>query len=77
LDNDHYRNVWKGSDYDPNFIDPYEDYNYALDTLSAAKDIGKVDFAKMYPLDIQNKDRLSDEGPDLGAYERIEKKNEN
>src|SRR5690606_17318978 len=71
---DHYRNVWKGMVYDPKFIDPYEDYNYALDTLSAAKDIGKADFAKMFPYDILNKDRLYDQCPDLGAYERIEKK---
>ncbi len=73
---DHYQNVWKGPKFDPKFIDPYEDYNYALDTLSPAKDMGKIDYARMFPLDILNKDRLSDEGPDLGAFERIEKKNE-
>lgn len=74
--NDHYKNVWKGSDYDPLFVDPFEDYDYSLDTLSAAKDIGKPEFANMYPLDIMNKDRTIDEGPDLGAFERIEKKND-
>jgi hypothetical protein len=42
---DHYRNVLKGPEFDPEFIDPYEDYNYALDTLSAAKDIGKLNMA--------------------------------
>jgi hypothetical protein len=73
---DHYKNVWKGEEYNPLFVDPYDDYNYALDTLSAAKDIGNPDFAKLYPTDLLNKDRLSDDGPDLGAYERIEKKNE-
>lgn len=70
---DHYKNVWKGSDYDPSFVDPFEDYDYSLDTLSAAKDIGKAEFANKYPLDIMNKDRTIDEGPDLGAFERIEK----
>lgn len=74
---DNYRNVWKGPDYDPLFVDPYNKYNYALDTLSAAKDIGSIDIAKLFPMDILNKDRLSDDGPDLGAYERIEKKKEN
>ncbi|SHE99364.1 hypothetical protein SAMN05444274_103191 [Mariniphaga anaerophila] len=74
---DHYKNVWKGEEYNPLFMDPYDDYNYALDTLSAAKDIGNPDFAKFFPMDIMNKDRLSDDGPDLGAYERIEKKDEN
>jgi hypothetical protein len=71
---DHYKNVWKGSDYDPLFVDPFEYYDYSLDTLSAAKDIGKTEFANKYPLDIMNKDRTIDEGPDLGAFERIEKK---
>ncbi|MBW6535254.1 MAG: hypothetical protein K0B11_09605 [Mariniphaga sp.] len=73
---DHYKNVWKGEEYNPLFVDPYNDYNYALDTLSAAKDIGNPDYAKLFPMDLLNKDRLSDDGPDLGAYERIEKKNE-
>lgn len=73
---EHYRNIWKGRQYDPLFMDPYDDFNYALDTLSAAKDIGKIEYAKMFPNDILNKDRLSDDGPDLGAFERIERKNE-
>jgi hypothetical protein len=73
---DNFRNVWKGPAYDPKFMDPYNEFNYALDTLSAAKDIGKLEFGKLFPFDILNKDRLIDEGPDLGAYERIEKKNE-
>jgi len=74
---DHYRNVWKGPEFDPLFIDPYEEFNYSLDTLSAAKDIGSVDIAKLFQMDILYKDRLSDDGPDLGAYERIEKKKGN
>ncbi|MGC9355235.1 MAG: hypothetical protein ACP5D9_15415 [Mariniphaga sp.] len=73
---DHYKNIWKGEDYNPLFMDPYDDYNYELDTLSAAKDIGNPDYAKLFPTDILNKDRFSDDGPDLGAYERIEKKDE-
>jgi hypothetical protein len=73
---DHYKNIWKGEEYNPLFVDPYDDYNYELDTLSAAKDIGNPDYAKLFPTDILNKDRFSDDGPDLGAYERIEKKNE-
>ncbi len=64
---DHFISVWKGDEYDPLFIDPYMDYNYALDTLSPAKDIGKVEFGAMFPQDIFNSDRTSDNGPDLGA----------
>ncbi len=73
---DHYRSVWKGAKYNPLFIDPYDKYNYALDTLSPAKDIGNAEIARFFPMDILNKDRTADIGPDLGAYERIEKKSE-
>ncbi len=75
-DKDHYLNVWKGSSYDPLFVDPYDKYDFSLDTLSAAKDVGKEEFAKQFPLDILFKDRTADDGPDLGAFERIEKKDE-
>ncbi len=75
-DTDHYKNVWKGDAYDPKFIDPYEEFDYALDTLSPAKDVGSEEYAKMFPLDIQNNDRTADDGPDLGAFERVEKKDE-
>ncbi|MEN8115547.1 MAG: hypothetical protein ABFS16_01125 [Bacteroidota bacterium] len=70
---EHYTNVWKGIDYDPRFIDPYDDFNYQLDTLSAAKDVGKPVYGELFPTDLLNKSRESDDGPDLGAYERIEK----
>ncbi len=73
---DHYKDVLAGIDFDPLFIDPYEEYNYALDTLSPAKDIGNFDFAKRFPIDILNNDRTADDGADLGAFERIEKKDE-
>lgn len=72
---EHYKNVWKGVKYDPRFIDPYKEFNYQLDTLSPAKDIGKPEFGEKFPLDILNKERTIDSGPDLGAFERIEKKN--
>ena len=75
-DKNHFRNVWKGSDYDPLFIDPYDKYIYELDTLSPAKDIGKFEIAKRFPLDILNKSRTADDGADLGTFERIEKKDE-
>ena len=72
---EHYLNVWKGPKYDPLFIDPYKDYNFELDTLSPAKDAGKMEIGDLYQYDLLNKDRTTDKGPDLGAYERIEKKN--
>jgi len=72
---EYYKSVWKGAKYDPLFIDPFKEYNYQLDTLSPAKDVGKLDYGQQFPLDILTKERTSDSGPDLGAYERIEKKN--
>jgi hypothetical protein len=73
---EHFNNVWKGAEFDPMFIDPYVDFNFALDTLSPAKDVGKIEIGAQFPLDILNQDRMADGGPDLGAFERIEKKND-
>jgi hypothetical protein len=72
---DNFKNIWKGVKYDPLFIDPYKEYNYQLDTLSPAKDVGKFEYGQQFPIDILTKDRTNDRGPDLGAYERVEKKN--
>jgi hypothetical protein len=55
----------------PKFKKPQE-YNYQLDTLSPAKDVGLVNTALLFPLDLLNINRLNDLGPDLGAYERVE-----
>ena len=59
-----------------NFKDPKFDsiqiQDYRLDTLSPAKDVGSLNIATPFPLDLAGNSRLSDEGPDLGAYERIE-----
>lgn len=45
-----------------------------LDTLSSAKDKGDISIGQLYPLDLKKVNRTIDEGPDLGAYERVEKK---
>jgi hypothetical protein len=47
-------------------------WNYGLDTLSVAKDKGKLQYAKLVPLDFYDSSRLLDNGPDLGAIERKE-----
>ena len=57
----------------PRFINAQKGI-YELDTLSVAKDFGKVAFSKIVPFDLKGNDRQADAGPDLGAYERIEKK---
>lgn len=67
-----YINILKGED--PKFVDPYKKYNFELDTLSPAKDAGKISIGKLVPADLKGRDRLIDKGPDLGALERQEKK---
>ncbi len=59
---------------DPKFIstEKYK-YNFELDTLSPAKDKGSVTIGNMVPFDILQNSRILDAGPDIGAYERIEK----
>jgi hypothetical protein len=71
-DGDHYVNILKG--VDPKFIDPYRKYNFELDTLSPAKDAGRLAIGRLVPNDLKGRDRLGDKGPDLGALERQEKK---
>ena len=68
---DHYVNVIKNKD--PFFVS-VEKYNYQLDTLSVAKDAGNREFAETVPEDILGVNRLEDNGPDLGLYERQEDK---
>ncbi len=57
----------------PRFINPQKGI-YELDTLSVAKDSGKESFVKIVPYDLKGTDRSTDMGPDLGAFERVEKK---
>ncbi|QGY44578.1 hypothetical protein GM418_13165 [Maribellus comscasis] len=60
---------------DPLFEDPY-DYNYAIDSLSPARDIGNSDIANLFPFDLNNNSRLADDGPDLGALEWVAQEEE-
>jgi len=59
---------------DPLFVKTINswEYDYRLDTLSAAQNIAATNVANQYPYDIQGTYRFSDEGPDMGAYERVE-----
>lgn len=59
---------------DPLFID-YNKVNFRLDTLSPVSDIGSMEVITSSQINIENdhdgNSRISDEGPDLGAYEFI------
>jgi hypothetical protein len=55
---------------DPRFVNISEN-NYNIDSLSPARNIGNVEIAKQFPIDLNNYSRLEDEGPDLGAFEWI------
>jgi len=69
---EHFVNILKG--VNPKFIDPYKKFNFELDTLSPAKDAGKLNIGRLVPTDLKGRDRLFDNAPDLGALERQEKK---
>ncbi|HXK81827.1 MAG TPA: hypothetical protein PLO05_06695 [Bacteroidales bacterium] len=56
----------------PKFINISSPYDYHLDTLSPAKDAGDALISSPFPLDKDGQSRLTDNNPDLGAYERIE-----
>lgn len=71
---DRYINVIRGKGSDPKFVDPYKKMNFELDTLSPAKDVAKVAIGKLIPNDLKGRDRFVDNGPDIGALERQEKK---
>ncbi len=44
---------------------------YKVDSLSPARNVGNVEIATLFPLDLDNNSRLEDEGPDLGALEWV------
>lgn len=73
LDTEHFTHIlWNK---DPKFIAPSStgEANFQLDTLSYARDAGYYPYAaENVPFDILGVNRLLDEGPDLGAYERVE-----
>jgi len=69
--NAHFVNILKR--VSPKFVDPKK-YNFELDTLSPAKDAANKVVSKLYPDDIKGRDRFLDGGPDIGAFERQEKK---
>lgn len=68
---DHFGTIYRSAV--PGFIS-VPDENYRLDTLAFAKDKGLIDYASPVPFDLKGDSRLDDAGPDLGAFERIEKK---
>jgi hypothetical protein len=68
---DHFLNLQRN--INPKFVNPQKGI-FELDTLSAAKDQGSDVFARTYQLDLKGTNRNNDAGPDLGAFERIEKK---
>ena len=55
---------------EPRFMKVSEN-NFSIDSLSPARNIGDLETAKRYPMDLDNFSRLEDEGPDLGALEWI------
>lgn len=48
--------------------------NFMLDTVSQAKDIGKLEYAQPYEFDKRGTSRISDAKPDVGAFEYVYEK---
>ena len=48
------------------------EYNYELDTLSAAQNSAASNIALQFEYDLNGNYRFTDGSPDIGAYERIE-----
>ena len=44
-------------------------FDFQLTKSSIARDIGDSSIAKLYPIDYFGKNRFTDFGPDLGAFE--------
>lgn len=56
---------------EPNFENSYQQ-DFQLDTLSPAKNVGKLSIGQSAIIDLNNESHIADGLPDLGAYERIE-----
>ena len=58
----------------PEFIQTMDlfEYNYELDTLSAAQNSAASNIALQFEYDLNGNYRFTDGNPDIGAYERIE-----
>jgi hypothetical protein len=74
-DNTHYISIILNED--PAFMNDSDRYhlNFALDTLSPAKDTGDASIISLFPFlndDISGNSRMADGKPDLGAFERKE-----
>jgi hypothetical protein len=61
--------------FNPGFISVDEDkYNFQLDSINTyLRNKGSMDVANQFPLDYFQHSRISDDGPDLGLFERIQK----
>ncbi|MDA3928735.1 MAG: hypothetical protein PF541_07220 [Prolixibacteraceae bacterium] len=60
---------------DPLFVNKAE-YNFELDSASAAQNLGLLLGAELVPFDLNNNYRLEDKSPDIGAYERVKEEEE-
>ncbi|MFW5658183.1 MAG: hypothetical protein ACOCYF_01925 [Bacteroidota bacterium] len=68
----HFENVYPYSSKTPLRLENPEEYDFQLDTLSVLQNIGSPVYGKLFPSDLKGDSRITDEAPDLGAYERVE-----
>ena len=68
--NEHFISLIKNQS--PKFVSTVDDVDLSLLETSPAIGTGSIDIANLFPLDINEQNRLSDNAPDLGAYEKID-----
>lgn len=68
--------LWKKDDNFTLLDNKKQRYDFQLDSISAAINIGLSEDARNYPLDLKGQSRLNDEAPDAGCYEWKKKEDE-
>ena len=72
LENDQIVNVtWKKDDRFITLDSREQNYDFRIDSLSAAINIAALEDAQLYPYDLMGNTRLADEAPDAGCFEWI------
>jgi hypothetical protein len=56
----------------PKFKNP-SDFNFEIDSLSAAIQAGDISTGQQYPYDLNNVSRTTNPAPDIGAYQWVKK----
>ena len=68
--------IWEKDDHFEKMDSEMQKYDFQLDSLSKAINLGNNEDSRNYPFDLKGRSRLNDEAPDAGCYEWIKKEDE-